>query len=382
MVEWKKLGEISKRNKGIPITASQMLELNKIDGKVRIFAAGHTFADVCESDLPFRGIYSGPSVIVKSRGYIDFDFYEKPFTHKSEMWSYTFNDKLLGRYIYYYLLVKTIFFRKKAKANSVKLPQLCVSDTDEYKIPIPPLSEQQRIVDILDTFTNSIENLKKQISHRRKQYEYYRDHLLNLQGKEGVEMKTLGDEIIFLKTGLNPRKNFVLNAPNSNIPYITGKEIFNNSINVTDKTDRITKEALNLINKRACLENNLILFASTGTGTVGRMAVVDEYNGDWGMSETLYSIKMRSGYIPKYIMYCLYSDSVKKQYEPKISKGSVPHLKVVDLLNVKIPVLPLSEQERIVSILDQFEASIENLEKQLQEREKQYEYYRDSLLRF
>ena len=67
-------------------------------------------------------------------------------------------------------------------------------------IPIPSLSEQQRIVSILDTFTSSISNLKQQIEERRKQYEYERDLLLDLEGKEGVEMKKLG-EILQIKKG-------------------------------------------------------------------------------------------------------------------------------------------------------------------------------------
>lgn len=249
-------------------------------------------------------------------------------------------------------------------------------------IPIPSLLEQTRIVDILDTFTASIENLKQQISERRKQFEHYRDQLLELKGKEGVEMVALGDVIVSLKTGLNPRKNFILNSPDSNIPYITGKDIYNNKINVTSITDKINEAALKLINKRACLEKGLVLFASTGTGTVGRMAIIDEYNYDWGMSETLYGIKLKPVVIPKYLMYCLYSNPVRKQYEPKISKGSVPHLKVVDLLNTTIPIISTTKQSRIVSILDTFEASITNLEAQLKEREKQYEYYRNKLLTF
>ena len=246
---------------------------------------------------------------------------------------------------------------------------------------IPSLEEQTRIVGILDTFTSAIDNLKEQIAQRRKQYEYYRDQLLDLEGKPGVEMKTLGEVIISLKTGLNPRKNFILNEVGSNKPYITGKDIFANRINVTDKTDMINEIAVKLINRRACLESGLLLFASTGTGTVGRMAIIEQYNNDWAMSETLYAIKTKENLSSKYLMYFLYSENAKKQFEPKISKGSVPHLKVVDLLNVVIPIPHLSEQQRIVSILDTFEASIQNLEAQLKEREKQYEYYRNNLLK-
>lgn len=195
-----------------------------------------------------------------------------------------------------------------------------------------------------------------------------------------VEKKILRDIIISLKTGLNPRSNFVLNSPDSNIPYITGKDIFENRVNITEKTDLIDIKALNLINKRACLEDNLLLFASTGTGTVGRMAIINKYDNDWGMSETLYAIKTKDFISPYFLMYSLYSHNIKKQYEPKISKGSVPHLKVVDLLNVQIPIPSIQEQKRIVGILDTFTSSIDNLKQQIAQRRKQYEFYRDQLL--
>ena len=58
------------------------------------------------------------------------------------------------------------------------------------QIPIPSLAEQKRIVGILDTFTDSIENLKQQIAQRRKQFEFYRDLHLDLEVKVGVEMNS------------------------------------------------------------------------------------------------------------------------------------------------------------------------------------------------
>ncbi|NLT08974.1 MAG: restriction endonuclease subunit S [Ruminococcus sp.] len=199
----------------------------------------------------------------------------------------------------------------------------------------------------------------------------------------GVEYKKLDDTIISLKTGLNPRQNFSLNENESIYSYITGKDIFNNCINVTEKTDMITKEALELINKRANLESGLLLFASTGTGTVGRMAIIKTYNNDWGISETLYAIKVDDSIIQaKYLLHYLYSQNAKKQFEPKISKGSVPHLKVKDLLNVVIPVPPIEVQAEIVKILDNFTELTAKLTAELTARKKQYEYYRDELLSF
>lgn len=115
--------------------------------------------------------------------------------------------------------------------------------------------------------------------------------LINEFCPNGVEYKHIQECILFLNTGLNPRQNFVLNETGANCPYITGKDIYENRINVSDRTDMIRAETVTLINKRANLQDDVLLFASTGTGTVGRMALIDKYDGTWNVSETLYCIK-------------------------------------------------------------------------------------------
>ena len=80
-----------------------------------------------------------------------------------------------------------------ATQKGAGVPHVHGKDIANFVIPIPSLAEQERIVETLDTFTESIENLKEQIAQRRKQYEHYRDQLLDLEGKEGVEMKKLGE---------------------------------------------------------------------------------------------------------------------------------------------------------------------------------------------
>ena len=197
---------------------------------------------------------------------------------------------------------------------------------------------------------------------------------------------TINECIEHLKTGLNPRTNFKLNVDGADCAYVTGKDIYHNSINISERTDLITAEAVGLINKRAKLQDNVLLFASTGTGTVGRMALIDKYDGTWNVSETMYCIKANDEVSPKYLMYLLYSDLAKRQFEPKISKGSVPHLKVNDLLNVVVPLPPIEEQNRIASIIDHFDSLCNDLSSglpaEIEARQKQYEYYRDKLLTF
>jgi len=180
-----KIKDIARRNHGTSITANRMKELHKENGPVRVFAGGSTLADVDYSDIPLKDIINETSVIVKSRGYIGFEYYEKPFSHKNEFWSYTFSKDCNTKFFYYYLLTKTDYFQQKARASSVKLPQLTVSDTDNFLVPLPPLEIQEQIVSILDRFDTLVNDLKSglpaEIALRRKQYEYYRDKLLTFQ---------------------------------------------------------------------------------------------------------------------------------------------------------------------------------------------------------
>ena len=167
---------------------------------------------------------------------------------------------------------------------------------------------------------------------------------------------------------------------------MTGKDVYNDAVNISNKTDLIEGQVVVMINRRAKLQDGILLFASTGTGTVGRMAYIKEYTGNWAVSETMYCIKLSKDVNPLFVMNYLYSSHARNQFEPKISKGSVPHLKIADLLDVKIPLLTMPEQNKLVDILSKFSrlsmSLTEGLPAEIKARQQQYEYYRDKLLTF
>ena len=98
------------------------------------------------------------------------------------------NSLLTPGYLYHLLADDCFFSYDMQHAKGAKMPRGNKEKILDYVLPIPPLSEQRRIVDILDRFdtlTNSIsEGLPKEIALRRKQYEYYRDALLNFPRAE------------------------------------------------------------------------------------------------------------------------------------------------------------------------------------------------------
>lgn len=195
-----------------------------------------------------------------------------------------------------------------------------------------------------------------------------------------VEWKALGEVIHSLKTGLNPRQNFLLNTADAEGYYVTVREIQNGKIVFLEKTDRVNETALKLINGRSSLEAGDILFS--GTGTVGRTAVIEENPANWNIKEGVYAIKpIQSQIMPRYLSHLLNSSEIVKEYSKKIVGAPVVSLPMSDLKKLEIPIpcpknpeKSLAIQAEIVRILDAFT--------ELTTRKKQYNYYSDKLLRF
>lgn len=370
MVKWKKLGDVCSFKRGRTITAK-----DAVVGSIPVVAGGQT-----PSYYHNEANRLGESITVAGSGaYAGFVAYWNQPIFVSDAFTVDPNELLHHKYLFHWLKLnqQRIFDTQKGAG----VPHVHGKDIANFNIPIPSLSEQTRIVGILDTFTASIENLKEQIAERRKQYEHYRDQLLDLEGKEGVEMKKLGDVLVSLKTGLNPRKNFILNSPGSNNYYITVRELGLFDVLPVDKTDKVTDEAIKLINNRSNLEEGDVLYS--GTGTIGRTALIKEKPTNWNIKEGVYSLKPRKEFInSRYLVQILHANSTIDKISSLTVGDPIRSIPMKNLLTVPIPIPSLHEQSRIVSILDTFEASIANLEAQLKEREKQYEYYRNKLLTF
>lgn len=181
-VEWKMLSECLNKGKGTKITAGQMKLLHKEGAPIRIFAGGKTYADVNYGDIPDKDIHTEEAIVVKSRGIIDFEYCTEPFSFKNEFWSYSSDDENINlRYIYHYLVHNKGHFQNIA--NNMQMPQISSNDTEKFKIPVPSLEIQSRIVEVLDNFDTVCNDfnigLPKEIELRQKQYEYWRNQLLN-----------------------------------------------------------------------------------------------------------------------------------------------------------------------------------------------------------
>jgi type I restriction enzyme S subunit len=206
---WLPLKSVLVRTKGTKITAGQMKVLHKEGAPVKIFAGGKTVAFVDYGDIPEKDINTKPSIIVKSRGNIEFEYYDQPFSHKNEMWSYHSNEKSINiKYLYHYLKMNQSYFQ--VIGSKMQMPQIATPDTDNFQVPIPcpgnpekSLQIQEEIVRILDAFTSLTAELTAELSARKQQYSHYQFELL--QFTEATQHLKIG-ECCDIKKGLTPIK--------------------------------------------------------------------------------------------------------------------------------------------------------------------------------
>jgi len=208
-------------------------------------------------------------------------------------------------------------------------------------------------------------------------------NILELLKNEKVEWKKLKDILVSINTGLNPRKNFILNDINGELTswYITTKDYsLTEKIEfIEGKTARITEEARKIINKRSNLEKGDLLFSAVGT--VGKVALVEIEPKNFDVNESTFILKPNKNIIiDKYLLHYLRGSIFQSKLSSKLRGSTLTGIRKGDLENFEIPIPSLETQEKIVEILDKFTNYVTELQSELQSRTKQYTYYRDMLL--
>ena len=375
-VEWKPLGEVAKVNKGVQLNKTKL----KDEGKYPAYNGGKTYSGWTDD----FNVEENTTIISQggaSAGFVN--FVTTKFWANAHCYYIIPNLEIVNnRYLYQFLKFQEKFFMNSQ--HGAGIPALATSKLNKHLIPIPPLSVQQEIVRILDKFTQLEAELEAELDCRKRQYEYYRDKLLTSDENQ-VEWKTLGEVLLSVKTGLNPRRFFKLNTSDAKNYYITIRELRDGKIIPSDKTDRINDDALNLCQKRSNLEIGDVLFS--GTGTIGEMAIIKEEPYNWNIKEGVYALKPNHIIITSgYIRYILSSQKIKDKIISKSAGGTVKSISMKELQLIQIPVPPIEEQERIAGILDKFDTLVnsisEGLPREIELRRKQYEYYREKLLSF
>ena len=262
-------------------------------------------------------------------------------------------------------------------ANGVTRFNISKKLMNKIKIPIPPLQVQREIVRILDTFSEYTTELTTELTMRKKQYEYYRDNLFSFDSCE-YEQRLLGEigEVRMCKRILKEQTLDIGDIPFYKIGTF-GKEA---NAYISQELFEEYKSKYNYPKI-----GDVLISAS---GTIGRTVVFDGKDAYFQDSNIVWIENDESIVLNKYLFhfykiakwYIAEGGTIQRLYNDNLKKTNI----LVPYPNDKEK--SLTEQQRIVDILDRFDTLCNDISKglpaEIEARKKQYEYYRDKLLIF
>ena len=372
-VEWKTLGEVFHTRNGY--TPSKANEEFWTDGTIPWFrmedirANGRILYDsalhITPQAVKRNGLFKANSIILATSATVG----EHALLLQDSLTNQRFTnfeikdnlkEQLLPKFVFYYFFLIDEWCKLHLVIGN--FPSVDVQQLINIPFPIPPLRVQARIVEILDKFTQLEKELEAELEARKKQYAYYRDQLLNFSQcpplNVNIEWKTLGEVAEFKRGQTIIQKT----AQTGVYPVISGGQQPAYYIDQYNRTGQTITVA--------------------GSGAYAGFVMF--WDEPIFVSDA-FSIKTDEEVVlPRYVFHFLLN---KQSSIFNLKRGAgVPHVYAKDLAAFSIPLPPLSEQRRIVDILDRFDTltnSIsEGLPKEIALRRKQYAYYRDALLNF
>lgn len=263
--------------------------------------------------------------------------------------------------------------------TSTEHKRLWIGIYSELQIPLPALPVQREIVRILDSFTLYSAELTAELTARRKQYEFYRDKLLRFESGNipRVKLKDIATEF-YRGYGITREQ-----VTKEGIPCVRYGEIYTTYNTWFDKCVSYTK--VEDIASPKYFEYGDILFAITGE-SVEDIAKSAAYIGNEKCLAGGDIVVMKHKQNPKFLAYALSTFDARQQKSKGKIKSKVVHSNVPSIENIEIYLPPMEVQERIVKVLDNFDAICSDLgiglPAEIEKRQKQYEYYREKLLTF
>lgn len=302
------------------------------------------------------------------------------------------SKEIVGKFFVYFTQTEIFDKAKRKFAKGTKVIDVSATDMAKIQIPIPSLETQQKIVKILDKFTELEATLEAELALRKRQYWYYRDFLLDFDNQilggiadgyqcrlKDVVWKTLG-EVFDLKNGYTPSKSNKEYWENGSIPWFRMEDIRENGRILDNSLQHISRSA---VKGGKLFPSNSIIIATSAT--IGEHALITV---PFLANQRFTSLSLKPEFADKLSIYFLYyyCFNLSEWCKKNTTTSSFASVDMNGFKRFPIPIPPLAEQEKIVAILDKFDTLThsvsEGLPHEIALRRKQYEYYREQLLNF
>lgn len=369
-VEWKKLGEVAQYSK-TRIDASLLNENNYVGvDNLLQNCKGKTFSEHVPTTGRFTAYAPKNILIGNIRPYLKKIWFadNEGGTNGDVLVIQTTDERVLPEYLYQVLSDDAFFSYDMQHAKGAKMPRGNKDKILDYIIPLPPLSVQSRIVEILDKFTALEAELEQQLQAelelRKKQYQHYREQLLNFSSTPPHEFnviwRKLGEVCGVLRGRRLTKKELSQEKQ--------GFAVYHGGIEPIGYYPTANRKA----------NSTMVINVGASAGTVGFS------REKFWSSDGCFCFTESPILLQRFLFY--YLQSIEHKVKSKVRVAGIPTLDANILYNLDIPLPPLSVQSRIVEILDKFDtltnSITEGLPLEIKLRKQQYEYYREQLLDF
>lgn len=340
------------------------------DGVVPVYGTGGVMAMVDTS------VYDLPSVLIPRKGSLDkLYFVDVPFWTVDTIFYTEIFDHMVPRFLYYFLQTQRLEELNQAGG----IPSLTQSVLNELKIPVPPVEVQREIVRVLDLLSLLRTELEMEFEARRRQYGHYRDSLVTPTQQESVRWAEMGEVGEFIR-GRRFTKGDVVPVGLASIHY--GEIYTHYGVSATSALSHVRPELKPALR---FAKTGDVVIASVGE-TVEDVCKAVAWLGEEEVAFHDDCFAYRHTLHPKFVAYFFQTSAFHAQKNKYVARAKVKRISGESLAKIKIPVPPMQEQERIVAILDKFDALVSDisvgLPAEIGARRRQYEFYRDRLLTF
>lgn len=264
--------------------------------------------------------------------------------------------KLVPKYLFYMLLVDEFYNYLEPLQTGATYPAVSDNDVRKYKIPLPSISEQQRIVDILDTEFAKIDALKENAEKNLQNAKDLFQAVLRkeLEPKEGWETVSIGD-IAELKGGKRVPKGYKLEKTPTPYPYIRVADFNNNGSVDLDDIHYISEEVYNGIKRYIITTNDVYISIA---GTIGKSGIIPKELNGANLTENACRLVFKEDINPKYVYYCTLNPDFKEQIAKLTMQAAQPKLALTRLATAVCNIPPRKDQDKIVDIISTVQNNI------------------------
>lgn len=273
-----------------------------------------------------------------------------------------FASNIINSKFIYYILQSQCFYDQFNNKRHGLIGGVSIKDLAEMYFMIPPLAEQQRIVERIESLFAKLDEAKENMQNVLEGFETRKAAILHKaftgeltakwRKQHGVSMDTwkekkLGDVTDILSSKRIYKNEYV----NEGIPFFRSSEIVDlYEYGYTEPKFFISKDRYDEINKKYGVPEVGDLLV-TSVGTIGKTWIVDErkfYYKDGNITQ----VKKNSSINMKYLNYFICSENFKKQVSDTVAGTAYNALTIIKFKNILISIPTLPEQTKIVRIID------------------------------